>query len=79
MNQQTTITPAPAPLPRMLTTAEAAAYLGVAKNTLEKWRSYSDGPAYIKISRHCVRYHPSDLEAFVAERRGFSIGELGPG
>jgi hypothetical protein len=77
MNQQTTITPAA--LPRMLTTAEAAAHLGLAKNTLEKWRSCADGPAFIKISRHCIRYHPSDLETFIAQHRGFSVGELGPG
>lgn len=79
MNQQTMIAPTPATMPRMLTTAEAAAYLGVAKNTMEKWRLYSDGPAFIKISSHCVRYHPADLEAFVAKCRGFSTSELGPG
>jgi hypothetical protein len=55
MNQQTTFTPASAALPKMLTTAEAAAHLGLAKNTLEKWRVYADGPAFIRISRHCVR------------------------
>lgn len=79
MNQQTTFTAASAALPRMLTTGEAAAHLGLAKNTLEKWRVYADGPAFIRISRHCVRYHPADLEAFVAKHRGFSTGELGPG
>ncbi len=79
MNQQTTITPAQTPLPQMLTTAQAAAHLGLAKNTLEKWRVYADGPAFIRISRHCVRYHPADLEAFIARHRGFSTSELGPG
>jgi hypothetical protein len=79
MNQQTTITAAPAAMPRMLTTSEAAAHLGVAKNTMEKWRLYGDGPAFIRISAHCIRYDPADLEAYVAARRGFSTGELGSG
>lgn len=78
MNQQTTITPAPAAMPRMLNTAQAAAFLNVAKNTMEKWRLYSDGPAFVRISRHCIRYLPADLEAFVAKRRGFSTSEFGP-
>jgi len=78
MNQQTTIAAAPNAMPRMLTTAEAAAFLGVAKNTMEKWRLYADGPAFIKLSRHCVRYHPADLQAFVDKNRGRSTGELGP-
>ncbi len=79
MNQQTNVAAAAHEFQRMLTTAEAAAYLGVAKNTMEKWRIYGDGPAFVRVSSHCVRYHPADLEAFVAERRGFSTSELGPG
>jgi sarcosine oxidase delta subunit len=79
MNQQTNLAAAPLELSSMLTTAQAAAFLNVAKNTMEKWRLIGGGPAFIKLSRHCVRYLVSDLEAFVAKHRGYSTGEIGPG
>ena len=39
-----------------LTTTEAAAYLNVAKQTLEVWRVKGCGPEYLKMGR-AVRYH----------------------
>ena len=51
-----------------LTTSEAAAYLGLATSTLNKWRCSGDGPEFVKLGR-AVRYRPEDLDAFLAARR----------
>lgn len=50
----------PAPF---LTTPEAARYLTLKPNTLEKMRVYGGGPQYRKHGRH-VRYHLDDLIAW---------------
>ena len=44
-----------------ITTQEAAEYLGLKKNTLEKYRSLGCGPKYYKITRRSVRYKYVDL------------------
>ena len=46
-----------------LTTKEAAAWLGLTPNTLEKWRVHGGGPPYRKHGRY-VRYHLDDLIAW---------------
>ncbi|MPZ41507.1 MAG: helix-turn-helix domain-containing protein [Rhizobiales bacterium] len=43
-----------------LNTREAAAWLGLKKNTLEKMRVFGTGPLYRKHGRY-VRYHLEDL------------------
>jgi excisionase family DNA binding protein len=51
---------------RLLTTVEAAAVLGLSRRTLEDWRLRGgSGLVYRKVGR-LVRYHPADLDAFVA-------------
>lgn len=62
--------PAEEPIDRsaVLTTAEAAAYVGLAKSTLEKLRIYGDGPVYLKYGK-AVRYLLEDLEVWRARRR----------
>jgi excisionase family DNA binding protein len=50
-----------------LSTKEAAAYLGVKRNTLEVWRCQSRGPKYAKIGSR-VLYDQDDLEAFFVSR-----------
>ena len=45
-----------------LTTREAARFLKLRPNTLEKMRVYGGGPIYRKHGRH-VRYHIDDLTA----------------
>ena len=52
----------------VLNTEQAAAYLGLAKSTLEKLRIYGDGPMYLKYSK-AVRYLLEDLEFWLARRR----------
>jgi len=52
-----------------LTTKEAAAWLSLVPNTLEKMRVYGGGPPFRKHGRH-VRYHLDDLVAWsTASRR----------
>lgn len=48
----------------LLTTSEAAAYLGLAISTLNKWRCFGEGPQFIKLGR-AVRYRLDDLDRFV--------------
>lgn len=52
-----------APEKPFLTTREAAAWLGLTSNTLEKWRVQGGGPVYRKHGRY-VRYHVEDLIAW---------------
>jgi excisionase family DNA binding protein len=47
---------------------QAAAYLNISVATLARWASQGIGPAYFKLAGS-TRYHRSDLEAFLAERR----------
>lgn len=43
----------------------AAACLGCAPGTLKTWRARGEGPRYHVINGKSVRYHVSDLDAFV--------------
>jgi excisionase family DNA binding protein len=68
--------PLPLPLPRsgLLTTKQAAEYLGIKEITLHNWRwarSHTD-LVYVKIGG-AVRYRIEDLERWVTSRR------VGPG
>ena len=49
--------------PPFLNTVEAASWLRLTKNTLEKMRVQGRGPAYRKHGRY-VRYHIEDLVDF---------------
>lgn len=49
----------------MLTTQDAAQYLGLAPATLNKWRVYRTGPRFLKLGR-AVRYRRADLDAYLA-------------
>lgn len=52
-------------LEQLLTTEQAAAFLGTTKRTLEAWRYVGAGPVFVKLRGRMVRYRPSDLETFV--------------
>ena len=66
------ISPAECPGPdgsnALLRPVEAARYLGLAPRTLEKFRQRGGGPCFVGISSRCVRYRPSDLDTWIAER-----------
>jgi len=49
-----------------LTTEQAAAYLGMSRHTLHRWRWSGDGPRYRKFGRS-VRYARADLDRYIEE------------
>ena len=51
----------------ILTTKEAAEFLGLKEKTLRIWRMDKKGPNYIRINRS-IRYRRDDLDEFVANR-----------
>jgi hypothetical protein len=57
-----------------LNTREAAAWLGLTKNTLEKMRVFGVGPLYRKHGRY-VRYHMEDLVAWSESRKRRSTSD----
>ncbi|MPV50275.1 helix-turn-helix domain-containing protein [Pseudactinotalea sp. HY160] len=50
---------------RLLTTAEAAAYLSLSPRTLRNWRWLGRGPIPVYVGG-AVRYRVGDLNAYVA-------------
>ena len=63
---------------RYMDTVAAAAYLGLSRQTLERWRLDMRGPTYIKVGR-AVRYSLRDLDAFMAGNRRVAAGGLSDG
>lgn len=56
----------------LLSSAEAAASLGISPVTLKIWRCKGKGPAFIKLGsspRDRVVYDPADIEAWTAARK----------
>lgn len=51
---------------RVMTEAEAAAYLGFAPNTLRQWRAEGIGPRYSKPAGSAVRYSRDALDDWLA-------------
>jgi len=49
---------------KLLSSDEAASYLGISPATLAVWRSKKRGPKYIKVGG-CVKYSTADLENFI--------------
>ncbi len=52
----------------LLTTREAARFFGLKPATLERWRYIGDGPKFVKVGEHAVRYFREDLESFLKYR-----------
>ena len=52
----------------LMTTQQAAAFLGLSPRTLEGYRRKGDGPSFVAISRNLVRYRPADLRAWLEGR-----------
>jgi len=51
-----------------------ASYLGVAKQTLARWRCEGGGPAFLKLGTR-VRYERADLDSWLDARRRRSTSE----
>lgn len=58
----------------LLTPEHAAARLGVAKQSLAKWRVSGTGPVFVKVGSR-VFYRPQDLDAWVETRLRRSTSE----
>ncbi|WP_443749395.1 helix-turn-helix transcriptional regulator [Asticcacaulis solisilvae] len=58
----------------LLTTQQAATFLGASPRTLEDWRLRGGGPVYRKIGRRLVRYCDTDLSAFIASGARLNTG-----
>lgn len=54
---------------RLLTTKEAAKYLGVSRSFLERDRWAGATIPFIKLGNRAVRYQQEELEAFIESRR----------
>lgn len=59
----------PARQGRLLRPPAAAEFLGVAVQTLARWRVEGAGPRYVKLGARLVAYPEDELHDFVAERR----------
>ncbi len=62
---------------RRLRTADAAAYCGLGKSTLDKLRLTGGGPAYSKLNSVVV-YDMADLDAWIAANKYNSTSEYQP-
>jgi len=62
----------------LVTTSEAAGYLGLKRNTLEIWRVKGNGPRFLKLNG-AVRYRLEDLERFLEDSVKKSTSEYGAG
>ena len=56
-------------------TREAASYVRLSKNTLERFRLTGEGPTYLKLGG-AVRYRHCDLESWLESRLTNSTSEL---
>lgn len=57
-----------APPPTLLTTPQAAQWLSVTPDALNKWRATKTGPPYIRLGG-AVRYDVQDLAEYVEANR----------
>lgn len=62
-----------------LSTDEAAHYLGLSRQTLDKMRHHGDGPAFFRITARAIRYRKVDLDAWMERRRFSSVAEYREG
>lgn len=58
----------------MLRPEAAAAFLGLATQTLARWRCEGNGPPFIRAGR-AILYDPGDLSAWIAANRFASTSE----
>jgi predicted DNA-binding transcriptional regulator AlpA len=60
---------------RYVRTPEAAAFLGAATQTLERWRTEGCGPPFVKLSNKLIVYDRADLVRFCETRKVSSTSE----
>ena len=64
---------------RLLTTTEAAQFLGVSKAFLERDRWAGARIPFVRVGERAVRYQLSELEAYIAGQVRRSTSDLGVG
>jgi predicted DNA-binding transcriptional regulator AlpA len=52
----------------LLTPNEVAEVLSVKPATLNFWRATGQGPAFVRISKRCVRYRCADIQNWIDAR-----------
>ena len=57
----------PSPENKLLTTAEAAIWIGMSQSWLNQARGKGTGPKYLKIGWN-IRYRPKDLDAYLDQQ-----------
>lgn len=62
---------------RLLTTQEAASYLGVSKAFLERDRWAGARIPFVKVGSRGVRYRPQDLEHYIEQQIRRSTSDVG--
>lgn len=58
----------PADAWQLLTPKQVAQILAVDPRTLQAWRLRKQGPAFVRLGTHTVRYRQSDIEAFISKQ-----------
>lgn len=53
---------------RLLTTEEVAEITGISPETLAQWRWLKKEIPFVRLSRKCVRYRQSDIDAWLDKR-----------
>jgi predicted DNA-binding transcriptional regulator AlpA len=67
MSQTQSLRPLPADDDTLIMAAEAPAYRGLARQTLNRWRSERWGPPYVKLGSR-VAYRAGDLRQWIESR-----------
>jgi len=62
---------------RLLTTRQAAEFLGLSESALEKYRVVGGGPRYLKLGHKIVRYAPQELKNWSMARVYMSTSDAG--
>jgi predicted DNA-binding transcriptional regulator AlpA len=68
----------PGSLPSMLTSPQAAGFLGISPQTLRKWRCDGTGPRFVRLGtgrRSRAAYRLEDLQAWLEARSFTSTAE----
>ena len=62
------LSPLPADMEALVPSKDAPAHLGVAEQTLARWRCEGHGPPYVKLGKK-VYYRAGDLRAWIEGQR----------
>ncbi|HPP03131.1 MAG TPA: helix-turn-helix domain-containing protein, partial [bacterium] len=56
---------------------QAAKIMGVSPRSLQAWRLRGGGPAFVRVSKRCIRYRLADIQAWAGERLARSTSDPG--